>query len=267
VTLGFNVVLALFVLAPGFAALAGIWVGSQHERFRPSAPPPGSILSLSVVTFGALAAHTTLALLMLLRTPLVDLGERIQAWIGFGVPWRMPNPYVVILALKDGAPSELDIALTFLLMLLLSVAAFFTAAALVQSDSPQGRNRRLLYGWLADLVEQVSEPNRYITAFVLTDIEKDGRFLGYEGLVENMTMTNEKQVASILLSDANTFYVSLESEKIGRVDVPRASAIPLLHIAADNIKNIAFQPFELVTDSEFDEIEGEPATPLAVAEA
>jgi hypothetical protein len=57
VTIGFNVVLALFILAPGFGVAMGLWAAAPHKTFGPAAPPTTSTITLAVVAIGALLAH------------------------------------------------------------------------------------------------------------------------------------------------------------------------------------------------------------------
>jgi hypothetical protein len=57
VTLSFNLILGLFLLAPGLAVFAALYHGSRLGPVESPPPPPGSILALSIVTVGALIAH------------------------------------------------------------------------------------------------------------------------------------------------------------------------------------------------------------------
>lgn len=259
-SLGFNVVLALFVLAPGLAVLGGIWLGTQSGKYLPAPPPPNSLLSLALVAIGALFVHAATALIFAIGR-LVQVGLLLagQYWRSFGPLWDVPNPYVTILGLKDAVPGEGAIAMILTLFCLQSVLAFALVGHVIRKDVSKGHYTRALYGWLSDLVEKSGRPERYVTAFVLTGVEKDGRFLGYEGLLENMALTSDKQIASVMLTDVSMFYVTLEGDQVGRTDVKRSRPIPSLTIAASEIKNVAFQVFELVSEDEFENLPAEPA--------
>lgn len=184
-SLGFNVVLALFVLAPGLAVLGGIWLGTQSGKYLPAPPPPNSLLSLALVAIGALFVHAATALIFAIGR-LVQVGLLLagQYWRSFGPLWDVPNPYVTILGLRDAVPGEGAIAMILTLFCLQSVLAFALVGHVIRKDVSKGHYTRALYGWLSDLVEKSGRPERYVTAFVLTGVEKDGRFLGYEGLLE-----------------------------------------------------------------------------------
>ncbi len=64
-TFSLNLVLGLFLLAPGFAVFAGLYHASHIGPVRSPPPPPGSILALTIVSLGALAAHFLSALVFL----------------------------------------------------------------------------------------------------------------------------------------------------------------------------------------------------------
>lgn len=66
-TFSFNLVVGLFLLAPGFAVFAGVYHSSNLGPVRSPPPPPGSILALSIVSIGALIAHFLGAVLFLVQ--------------------------------------------------------------------------------------------------------------------------------------------------------------------------------------------------------
>ncbi|MGC1304861.1 MAG: hypothetical protein WA840_21030 [Caulobacteraceae bacterium] len=133
--------------------------------------------------------------------------------------------------------------------LLLSVCAFLEASALLRWKAVAEPFRRSAYGWLTDLVAQALEPNRYVTAFIVTDIRQDGAFLGCEGLLENMTIGPEKQITAILLSDCNAFLLRI-GDTVTREVVHRPQQIPRLFIEGAHIQNVAFNVFEAVAATE-----------------
>ncbi|MGH1558054.1 hypothetical protein ACRAWD_10215 [Caulobacter segnis] len=62
-TFSYNLVLALFLLAPGFAFVAGVYATGRSAIHEASPPPPNSIMALAMVTGASLVAHTAAAAL------------------------------------------------------------------------------------------------------------------------------------------------------------------------------------------------------------
>jgi hypothetical protein len=96
VTFSFNLVLALFLLAPGFAFVMGVYYGGPRTKLEPTPPPPNSLLALALVTSGALAAHLACAGFYAV-CELIALAAKAS--------WSLPhpNPYVVALGLNGAA--------------------------------------------------------------------------------------------------------------------------------------------------------------------
>lgn len=75
-TFSYNLVLALFLLAPGFAFVAGVYATGRSAIHEASPPPPNSIMALARVTGGSLVAHTFAAILFM-------LGHALSSWTRF----------------------------------------------------------------------------------------------------------------------------------------------------------------------------------------
>lgn len=249
-TFSYGLVLALFLLAPGFAAYAGVFFTTQRDgRLHPAPPAPGSILTLALVTLSALALHGAWAGLLALQ----------EWWVRDGcfvltVPFE-PNLYVDLLRTGQSAPANApavggaDIAAALASLILLSVLGYVFTARIVTSSFADRNLRGFLYGWAGDLVDQiqVNEPGhvRLVTAFVLTKTDHEGVAFGYEGLLRNMTLTSEKEISSISLSEVTAFYVKLEAGRFKRVVLPRTAGIPNLYMEKGEIRNVAFQIFRV----------------------
>ena len=261
-TFSFALVLALFLFAPGFAAYAGLFFGTQSKTFRPAPPAPGSLLSLGLVTIGAILAHAAGALAFWLNDLAVANGLQL---IGTRAE---PNLYVAVLSASRGSLMLSGGQVFGLLagLTVLSTAAFFAVAKIVRAEIARSNFAPLLYGWLADLVADAAPEDRYVTAFALTDTEHDGSFLGYEGVLENVTLTSDKEITSVLLSDCTRFRIKLTDEGLERTALRAGSTIPLLYLERAQIKNIAFNVYQLADPEEIQAAVAEGATP-ATADA
>lgn len=247
-TLSYNLVLALFLLAPGFSAYAGLFFSTRGERrLHPAPPPPGSVLTLALIVLAALALHAGWSVVLILH----DLwADRLPS---LPVPFE-PNAYVLILRLMDEnvrlQPPEDRWATAVVLchLVALSLIAYFMARLTVSSVSRSPDIRRLLYGWAAELYGRMQETDpgyvRLVTAFVLTNIEgEDGVHMGYEGVLENLALNAEKEVTSITLGQVTAFYLKAAPGRFRRVALPRPDGIPTLYLEKGSIRNIAFQVF------------------------
>jgi hypothetical protein len=206
-------------------------------RFAP--PPPGSILTLSVIGFGALASHALLALALALIDWYASTGAPSIA-----VPFQ-PNMYASMVAIGGHTPvAGADIAGILVETTVLSLLVYRLAPLLLDKSATV---RQLRYGWLTDLIEQATPDNRYTTAFVLSSVQNDGVLLGYEGLVENLAFNSDKEIVAVTLLDVSRFAVHVGSKGVRRSDV-RRELIPRLYIDKNNFKNVALTVYELDTE-------------------
>lgn len=237
-----TVFVAMILLLPGFALFAGVF-GAPTRTFRASPPPPTSFAALSLVIAGACVGHLAgLALAGLLTLAGGLSGVRL-----------LPSPYELLTRLAASRPiDERELASFLLVTLTVSAALALAAARAMAWDAnrreaaKRGRWAEPLYGWLADIVRKAAPANRYVTAFVLCDLEWGRGQIGYEGTVDALTLTADKEVASILLTDANAFRITVDRAKgVTTRTVLRTEPIERLHIPKDQIVNIAFEIYEL----------------------
>lgn len=134
-----------------------------------------------------------------------------------------------------------DAAWALVATLILTVSAFLAASMFADSEFGRSRLRGLQYGWLADLVELAEVEGRFTTAFVVTTAHHDGIILGYEGLLENLTVNSDKEITSVSLLDVSRFTLRIDEAK--RTDVA-GKPIPRLYLHRPSIQNVAFNVFE-----------------------
>lgn len=248
-TFSYNLVLALFLLAPGFAAFAGLFFSSQRERnLHPAPPAPTSVLTLALVTLAALLLHGVWATILFVQDLLTE-----QAG-GLSVPFN-PNAYAALAATgHETAAAEIsggDIAAILLHLLFLSAAGYLLAIWAVTSRWAEVHISPFLYGWAAEVVRQVKEPGyvHLVTAFVLTSIDGEETAFGYEGLLQNMTLSSDKEITSITLTQVTAFFVELKAGEFKRRALPNTSGIPNLYIPKDQIRNVSFTVFRAAIEA------------------
>lgn len=248
-TFSYNLVLALFLLAPGFAAFAGVFFTAQRDgRLHPAPPAPNSVLTLALVTLSALGLHALWATFLALQHLYVTTG-----CFSIPVPFE-PNIYLDLLraGAKEGhAPpiTSADIAFALASLVALSVIGYGLTVWIITSRFAEKHLRGYLYGWAGDLVQEIQdgEPDklRLVTAFVLTKTDHEGVAFGYEGLLRNLTLSADKEIASISLSEVTAFYVEMKPGAFKRVVLPRTSGIPTLYMEKAEIRNVAFQVYQV----------------------
>lgn len=247
-TFSYNLVLALFLLAPGFAAFAGLFFSSHNEqRVHPAPPAPTSVLTLALVSLAALALHAVWAAVLFGQTLWTQAGlPHIE------VPFE-PNIYDVLLNAGHARAPHLgggEIAAILLTLTGLSVLGYVVTMAIILSAWGADLTRPFLFGWATSLLKQIDAEKdpayvRLVTAFVLTNIEGEDALFGYEGLLQNLTLTPEKQITSVTLSQVTAFYVKLAPNHFKRVVLTRTKGIPDLYLPKDQIRNVSFTVFRV----------------------
>jgi hypothetical protein len=235
VTFSFNLILGLFLLAPGFAVFAGIYHGGRLGPVESPPPPPGSILALTIVTIGALSAHLLGALLFLLQ----DAAGRHGCC--FAVDYQ-PNVYAALfnLAASQGRVTGQEVVAILVTLGLLTALSFALARTTVSIFAGKAALKRVLYGWLGDLVIAATD-DEAVLAYVVSDVQEDGTVLGYEGVVANMTTNADREITSILLTSCETFYLRVTQAGVARREAIRSAPIEQLYLDRSRIKNIAFE--------------------------
>lgn len=195
-----------------------------------------------------MTAHTVLASLYLLND-----------WAAHAVgvlitTSQEPSVYQLLLSsmAMDGAiasPGLIDPLTTaeltwiFFNVLMLSAVAFI-ASSVAATRVGGSSHRNLLFGWPGDLISLVEPPRRYITAYVVTTLERDGQHVGYEGVLENLTLTADREVAYLTLRNCEPFILMLHAGRPIRLAAPSETPIAYLYLDRAQIRNIAFQVFE-----------------------
>lgn len=256
-TFSYNLVLALFLLAPGFAFVAAVYAIGRSAIHEASPPPPNSIMALAMVTGGALLAHTAAALFFLAC-------HVIAGWTGLWWPTADPNPYYLAwrLAGADGLATSSAFAWILSLLSLLSLATYgFTRWIMRGRLGRSDLVGAALYGWFWQI-----EKSRGAYAYVLTQFEGDNGAVGYQGALESVTLDADKQVSSLVLADAELFSIKVVDDgRVVRTPTPRADNKLRVLLTRAEIRNIAYTPIVYYDDVQPGELaEEESAAPESV---
>ncbi len=237
-TWGFSLLGALLLLFPGFCAWLGLRNGARTDYLSPVPDKPNSTYTLFVILLGALFAHTVGAGLFALQ----------DVYCGFARCLRVsadPDVYKAIL-LHDQAlarsSSGIALALLFFTLLGCFTGWFFERAA--RSNALANVVRPEIQGWVRSIAEGAADPNKVVTAFVLTKTGNAGLFAAYEGVVQQLTLDEDQAVVMIALVGVDRFLVEIADHNMRRLETETRS-MPLMQIAKGEIANVAFDIIDL----------------------
>lgn len=234
-TFSFSLVVGLFLLASGLAVFAGVYHGSHLNGVESPPPPPGSILTLAIVTIGALIAHLIAAGLFVAQDAVCVVPKRC-----FTVSFD-PNVYSVLFNLGSAKPvSAVEGFLVLATLLVLSASSFELTRRLIELPKVGEQVAGVLYGWFAEVLV-ARNAQEVVLAYIVSDVQNDGTLVGYEGVIENMTTNADKQITSVLLKDCETFYLRVTDKGVARREAGRTRPIPQLYLDQTRIKNMAFE--------------------------
>lgn len=165
------------------------------------------------------------------------------------IPLPLANPYRALTASEETVP--LDLAWSFLSGLFLLCALAVAVGLIAGVLAIKFLDKSLVYGPLADVIENARGDDKFITAYVVSKISEGDRLIGYQGTVDSLFRDEDRFPAKVVLKDVVPFYLTLG------VDGPKRNEadqwIDWLVLRADDWHNIAFRVYQLVDD--------EPAAP------
>lgn len=233
----YTVFLALLLLAPGFAAWAGLRIGEKSSLIAQTPEKAGSTFTLAAVVFGALAGHIAMAALFWLQAAVCA-----QSHVCFAID---PNVYRTILLNGHSASAPSDFAIFSWFFALLLPVVLVGVSAYYLSGVPWLRRmrERATFVWLEPLVDIARDGKGFIVAYVVSTLEHDGARVAYEGVVVNLALDDKRAISMLVLRDCNRFLVKVSGGNVRRLEV-RPAFIPLIQMEAKNFVNVALEIFQ-----------------------
>lgn len=250
-SLSLSVLAAILFLAPGIAGFLGSMMGARSQILRASFPPANSLVALIAVVLLSVAAHGIAAAVLAAQ----------DAWCGGHacLPIRFdPNAYgLFVRASADPAvhiaAGQLQAALVA--VALLCVATGAATMALVSWDMRRGRFSFIapaFYGWLAIYDARQIGGSNIVIAYVVTKMRGEALAIGYRGMVEEISLTGDKEIAAITLVAADRFGLPLAvtagAERNRTVIL--AELLPRVYIPGREVENIVLNVVQLGSPDE-----------------
>ncbi len=242
-SLSLSVLATILFLAPGISGFLGGMLGASGRSVRPSMPPANSLSALVAIVLIAVAAHGVTALLLLAQHGYCRTHRCLAV---------DPNLYGhIVNASRDPhipfTPLDVCFALVWLLLLCAATGLVSWAAiSLEVRRGPRSWVAPTLYGWLAAYSVPVTGGSNLVIAYVLTKMRGDNLAIGYRGILEEINLTADREIASITLVAADRFGVRLAPPQSGSDGtVVLAKLLPRVHVPGREIENIVLNAVPL----------------------
>ncbi|WP_342657605.1 hypothetical protein NPJ82_12785 [Sphingomonas sp. NY01] len=247
-------ILTAVMLLPGILAVRIFYRAGQTNEVEPTVPSLGSTQGIALVGMFSVIVHFLYAFLLRegpgwLRATGVQL-----------IDLPAPNPYDILRMREAGqATPDHVFALFFGLacLCLLAMAVGWVSGLLVV----RGGDPAIFHGPLGGLLTTRRDDDGFVTAYVLSKLEKDGRAVGYQGTVASLLRDDDRFPAKVLLRQVSVFYLEFADDRPVRREM--AETIDWIALSAADWHNIAFRVFKVVDDmQEQPASTGGPTAPL-----
>lgn len=221
------------LLLPGIIAARAFYFSGQTREVEVPVPSLSSPNGISLVGGFSVLIHATYVAVLQLVSLLPALT-------------RLPlaDPYLVLAAPAGARP--LDLAWSFLsgltLLSTLAVAVGLASGWL----AIKCLDKSLVYGPLADVIENAKGDDKFITAYVVSKIHEGNRLIGYQGTVDSLFRDEDRFPSKVVLKDVVPFYLILGEDGPKRSEADQW--IDWLVLGAEDWHNIAFRVYQLIDD-------------------
>lgn len=200
---------------------------------------PASTITLFVVVGGALFAHSFGAFIFYMQGVFCSTISCIA--LGFD-----PNPYKAYFTSKPARllSHDLGIFLAVFYPFTLGVLVAYITQWTAQKEAIRNRLKPEATGWTRELAEAASDDLRAVTCYVLTKLQHEGRYVAYEGVVHQLSVSSRGVVEMVTLAEADRFLVEVGAQSVKR-QTTENDPIQLIQIAAPEIANFAMNVTDL----------------------
>jgi hypothetical protein len=237
-SLSLSVLAAILFLAPGIAGFLGSMIGARSQILRASFPPANSLVALIAVVLIAVAAHGVASGLLAAQTAFC------RSYPCFAVSFD-PNAYKLFIGPAGEARAAIagsEIQYALIALTILSIVSGLVMRGLVAWDVRRGQKSVMLptmYGWVALYDPRWIGDSSIVIAYVLTKMRGEDLAIGYRGMVEEISLTADKEISTITLVAADRFGLSLKVPDQERSrTIILTELLPRVYIPGREIENI-----------------------------
>lgn len=244
-SLSLSVLAAILFLSPGIAGFLGAVIGARSRAVRSSLPPANSLGALIAIVLIAVSAHGLLSMALLAQQGWC----RSHACVAIDFD---PNLYgQFVQASHDQTPpigaSDVVRGLAALTLLCLATgAALMAAISLEMRRGARSVIAPTVYGWLAAYDTRSIAGSYVVVAYVVTKMRGEELAIGYRGMVGEINLNADKEIASIVLVAADRFGLRLSEPKEGMDrTILLAELLPSVYVPGREIENIVLDVVQL----------------------
>ncbi len=230
-------VLTAALLLPGILAARSFYQAGQTTEVEPTMPSLSTTDGVALVGMFSVLAHVVYA-----------LGLHIAVSWPAAIDWPLANPYILFSSDRLQAVTLDDILSMFWGLTLLCLTAMVVgrvAGAIMMRFG----DKTIFYGPLGEILSTATGDDDFVTAYVLTKIEAEGKAIGYQGTVASLLRDADRFPTKVVLKDASVFFLDLTTDAPERRET--AKRIDWIALSADDWHNIAFRVFKVVDDADF----------------
>jgi hypothetical protein len=233
-------ILILFMI-PGVAAYAALYGLFHNGKAVAPEPPSANSVEAAVVIIGAsVLIHTVTAIAFAVNSAACQNGCPVK------VPVAWLDPYAAaVSALSGKGIAGTALAMTLTAVVVQGAAAYAGTRQILASLAHRDRLPAWIYGWAKPLADSLDNDDTVILAYVLTDIEQNGKSVVYGGLLNDMALKSDGCVSRITLTACERYLVDLGAPLATPSLSTALSNFPFMVIDAAHIRNIAFETLTL----------------------
>lgn len=223
-------ILTAALLLPGIIAARFFYLAAETKEVEAPVPSLSSPEGIALVGGFSVLVHFVYILGLLANGLLPPC-----------IPLPAPNPYGLFA--PDPKVQTLDAAYQLFSGLLLLCMAAAIVGYLVGAALMLRRDKSFFYGPLTEVLEKGAGDDAFITAYVISKIQKDERFVGYQGAIVSLFRDADRFPTKVVLKDVVPFYLCLDDDRPKRVEGNQI--IDWLVLTADEWHNIAFRVYRV----------------------
>jgi hypothetical protein len=180
---------------------------------------------------------------------LVHFVYSVGLWAATALPTLIPLPLADPYALFAPAPGRgsPDAALG-LFAGLLGLCLTAIATGYVAGRVMLRRDKSFFYGPLTELLQAGEGDDKFITAYVISKLQADGKAVGYEGTIAALHRDGDGYPDKVVLKDVAPFSLTQKDDGSTREEGPQV--IDWLVLSAADWHNIAFRVFRVEGEQE-----------------